>query len=288
MPRFDAARRAAFVHDLLSALTGRPADLLSFDEVKERLRLARVVDRGVREVPLQVIVGTIEREREFNRVFLPREESLRERWDDVANLARSSTGFPPVELYKVGEAYFVVDGHHRVSVARSVGAPAVEAHVQEFPTPVPLAADASLEDVLLREGLADFLAATGLTLERADEYRVTEPRGYERLLDHISVHRYFRGIDLAREFSWDEAVASWRDLVYRPTVEVIRRRGVLEAFPGRTETDLYLYTMEHLAHLRDRYGTVTTRRAVAHFALWRQMRPRAYRRLRDWLRKLRG
>ena len=288
MTRFDAARREALIRDLLGTLLGRPVDLLPFDEVRERLRLSKLVDRGLRDVPLEKIVGTLGREREFNRAFLPRAEVLRERWDDVSDLA-DRRGFPPVELYQVGDAYFVVDGHHRVSVAHRLRQPTIEAHVKEFLTPVPFPAEASPEDVLLKEGLADFLATTGLVPENEDDYRVTEPKGYEKLLEHISTHRYYRGIDLSRPFSWPEAVASWRDLVYRPMVSLIRKSGVLEEFPGRTETDLYLFVMDHLRHLRTLYGDrdVSWSRAVRHFALAEKEAGSLVERVKGWWTSLR-
>ena len=143
MNGFDNARRIALMQDLLSHLLKRPADLLPFDQVRERLHLLRVVDRGVQDGPLERIVGTVQREREFNRAFLPREEKLRERWEDLEELALGARGFPPVELYRVGDVDFVVDGHHRV---------------KEFVTDVPLDPGASIEDVILKEGLARFLA----------------------------------------------------------------------------------------------------------------------------------
>lgn len=254
MSRFDSARRSALFSDLVGALLGRPVDLLPFEEVRERLRLKHLVDRGIREVPLDAIVGSVDRETEFNREFLPRDESLRERWEDVEDLAAGNEGYRPVELYKVGDAYFVVDGHHRVSVARANDVPAIEARVKEWETPVPVGADESIEEIALKSGLADFLSATGLEPGHPGEFRTTAPNGYERLLEHVSVHRYYRGIDLGREVGWDEAVSSWRDSVYRPMVGIIRSSGVLEAFPGATETDLYLFTMGHLHELRQRYA----------------------------------
>ncbi len=283
MNGFDSARRTAVMQDLLSHLFRRPVDLLPFDAVRERLRLNRVIDRGVQDVPLERIVGTVQRSREFNRAFLPREDALRERWQDLEEMAEGSPGFPPVELYRVGDVDFVVDGHHRVSVARAKGAPTIEARVKEFVTDVPLSADTSLEDLLRKEGLARFLEATGLSPRTSDEFQVTEPDGYERLLDHISVHRFYRGIELKNPVSWEEAVASWYDSVYRPMVETIRGSRILEQFPGRTETDLYLFTMDHLHHLRSRYGPkFPLSRAVRHFEL--TLRPRAgpLARLRQW------
>jgi hypothetical protein len=256
MGEFDAARRAALMSDLLALVAGRPKELLPFDAVQEGFKLRFLVDRGIQGVPLDRIVGTLGlgRAREFNRAFLPRSDSIRGRWEDIRELAEGPAGFPPVELYQVDQAYFVVDGHHRVSVARALGAPNIEAHVLEFPTPVPLEPGDSVEDVLLRRGLADFLAATGLTVEHPDEYRVTVADGYPKLIEHIRVHGYFRGLETGRDLPWAEEVASWRDTVYRPMIEVIRQSGILEEFPGRTETDLYLFTMDHLHHLRELYG----------------------------------
>ncbi len=290
MSHFDAARRAALMADLVNQILERPVDLLPFDEVREHLRLRSVVDRGVQDVRVEQIAGTLGREREFTRAFLPREESLRERWEEVEDLAEGPAGFPPVELYKVGEAYFVVDGHHRVSVARTMGAPTVEAHVKEFATPVSVEAGESLENIVLKRGLADFLEATGLAPERPDEFRATTPNAYERMLDHIGVHRYYRGIELGRPVSWEDAVASWRDSLFRPVVETIHESGVLHEFPGRTEADLYLFVMDHLAHLKERYGrsTIRPRRAVEHFAAQQRRRTvRPWDRLLQWWRRRR-
>jgi hypothetical protein len=287
--RFDAARRAALMQDLLGVLRGRPVDLLPFDRVRAGLRLRHVVDRGTQDVPLDLIVGTLGREREFNREFLPRDESLRERWEEVEDLAEGPAGFPTVELYQVGEAYFVVDGHHRVSVARSLGVPTIEARVREFLSPVAISPEASIEDILLQRGLADFLEVTGLKPESPDDCRVTEANGYERLLEHITVHRYYRGVETGREPTWGEAVASWCESVYRPMVEAIRRSGVMAEFPGRTETDLYLFTMDHLHNLRQRYAPkpVAPDVAVRHFRLFYAGSVGVGERLREWWRRVR-
>jgi hypothetical protein len=286
--RFDAARRAALIQDLLAQVRGRPADLLSFDAVRERLGLRNLVDRGVQEVPLERIVGTVQREREFNRAFLPRDESLRGRWKEIEGLAEGASGFLPVELYRVGDTHFVIDGHHRVSVARAMGAPTIEARVKEFTAPVTLPSDASIEDVVARQGLADFLETTGLSPEKPDEFRTTEPNGYERLLDHINVHRHFRGINEGREIPWPEAVVSWRDAVYRPMIERIEASGILEDFPGRTAADLYLFTMDHLHYLRERYGDAATRpaRVLEHFRLSRRPKSSLLDTLRRWWRRM--
>lgn len=288
MTQFDAARRAALMGDLLRIVLGRPRDLLPFDEVREKLHLRRFVERDVQEVPLDRVVGTVGRERDFNRAFLPRNESLRDRWRKMTELAEGPEGFPPVELYQVGDSYFVVDGHHRVSVARSMGLSTIEARVKEFLAPVSLSPDESLRDVILKGGLADFLEATGLRQTEPDEYRVTSVNGYERLLDQINGHRYFMGIERNAPVPWEEAVRSWHDTVYRPMIETIRRSGILEEFPALTETDLYLFTMDHLHHLRQRYHdrTIGPEEAVRTVRPGESALRRFLRAARSWLERV--
>ncbi len=287
MSGFDAARLGAVMHDLLALVCQRPRDLLPFEEVRDRLKLRRVVDRGTRDVPLGQIVGTFGRRGEFNRAFLPRSEALRERWEDVKDLAEGASGFAAVELYQVGEVYFAVDGHHRISVARTLGAPSIEAHVLEFLTPVPLGADASPEDVLQKEGLADFLETTGLVPSSPDEFRVTHPGDYAEMLEHVAVHRYYLGLDLARDVSWEEAVRSWYETLFAPMTETIRTSGILEDFAGRTEADLYLFTARHLHALRQKWGDdVKPGRAVEHLRLQTRLRAKKPRSVRSRARKL--
>lgn len=247
--------------DIVRSLRGMPRDLLSFDAVREKLRLHHIVDRGVQEVPLDKIVGSEGRERDFNRVFLPRKESLRWRWKRIRDAAEGMAGFPTVDLYKAGDVYFVVDGHHRVSVAHSFGAPTIEARVREFLTDVPIGPGDSIEQLILRRARMDFLEATGI--QDGDDFAVTELNGYERLLDHISVHRYYLGLQKQNFAGWPEAVESWRRNVYDPMIKIIRESGVLAEFPRRTETDLYLFAMDHLHYLRERYEQAQPAQAVA-------------------------
>jgi len=288
--RFDAARRAAVMAELLRPLTGERVDLLPFDAVREGLRLRHLVDRGTQEVPLARIVGSVGRERDFTREFLPREEALRERWEEVEGIAEGAEGFPAVELYRVGEAYFVVDGHHRVSVARALGAESIEARVQELTSPVALSGEETLEEVLGKRNLLEFCEVTGLSQKTAEDFVCTLPSGYERLLEHIAAHRYFKGLEWGREPTWPEAVGSWLEGVYRPMITVIRHSRILDAFPGHTETDLYLFVMDHLHHLRERYTSteVTPTQAARHFRLFFRPRSALAERLRRWWKRVRG
>jgi hypothetical protein len=157
---------------------------------------------------------------------------------------------PPVLLYKVGEVYFVVDGHHRVSVAREQGQEFIDAEVRECQVKVPVTPDLQPEDLELLGGKVEFLERTGLDrLRPGAQIDVTLLGGYERLLEHIAVHRYFMGLDLRRDVSEEEAVEHWYDEVYLPVVNVIGESGLLEAFSGKTEADFYLWVMDHRHYL---------------------------------------
>lgn len=289
MPRFDEARRLAQIQDLVRQFRGLPVDLLPFDEVKDSLQLRHTVDRGLTEVPLDHIVGTLGRDREFNRFFFPREESLRQRWERISRLARGATGYDPVQLYKVGDAYFVVDGHHRISVARALEAPTIEARVKEFLTNVPMLPDDSVEEIILKKSFADFVEATGLDEKSARQFEVSSADGYARLLDHITVHRYYLGIDHKRPVSREEALESWRTWVWGGMVEIIRKSGLMQHFPESTPTDLYLYAMDYLHKLRETYGTTEGDAEDAVEDLVEQSRPEGWlARLREWWRRGRG
>ena len=138
---------------------------------------------------------------------------------------------PPVVLYKVGDVYFVVDGHHRVSVAREQGQTFIDAEIRECATRVNITANIKPEDLEILGSKVHFLERTALDNIRPEaNIKLTIPDGFERMLEHIAVHRYFMGLDLQRDISEQEAVAHWYDKVYMPIVEVIRRERYLKRF----------------------------------------------------------
>src|SRR2546430_503659 len=183
---FSKARMQAFWKETWSLLTRRSIDLLRFEEVKHRLRLRDERYLGLREIELDKIVGSVGRYKDFTRDFLPRTNAVRSRWQRLDAMARGPEGFPPIEVYKVGDVYFVIDGNHRVSVARQLGAKTIEAYVTELPTPVPLDANTQPDDLLIKEGYADFLRQTHLDLLRpGSQVILTEPDRYRQLIEHI-------------------------------------------------------------------------------------------------------
>jgi hypothetical protein len=148
-----------------------------------------------------------------------------------------------------------VDGHHRVSVAREQGQEFIEAEVRECATRVNITADIKPEDLEILGAKVDFLERTSLDHLRPDaNIKITVPDGFERMLEHIAVHRYFMGKDFKRDISEHEAVEHWYDTVYMPIINIIRESELLRDFPGKTESDLYLWVLDHQHYLYKEQG----------------------------------
>jgi len=252
---YSRARFKAFLNRVKAVISGQPNNLLSYDQVKEKLHIGGPIYRGIQTVRIDQIVGSLNRYHQFDRAFLPLQDDTASRWQRVNLAFYKEIDLPPVVLYKVGEVYFVVDGHHRVSVAREKGQEFIEAEVRECATRVNITPDLKPEDLEILEAKVRFLERTGLDrLRPKARIKLTIPDGFNRMLEHIAVHRYFMGIDLQRDISEEEAVAHWYDTVYLPIVKVIRQSKILKEFPGKTEGDLYLWVLDHQHYLASSEG----------------------------------
>jgi hypothetical protein len=132
MNEFEKAHRHAQWVRRWHRLAGQPENLLSFNQVRARLARHARRDRGIQEIPVDAIVGSVGRARDYDPSFRPLRKGLRDRWVSILRL-QQTTGWEPIIVHKVGKSYFVEDGHHRVSVARAQGVPTIEAHVYEHP-----------------------------------------------------------------------------------------------------------------------------------------------------------
>ncbi len=276
---FRRARRRAALQDILAQLIGRPADLLSYEEATQKLRAEGATPRGLQEIPLDAIVGSVGRYADFTRSFLPRQDSDEERWARVKVQITDRSGLNPIRVYQIGQAYFVADGNHRVSVARQIGARTILAHVTEVCTKVPLSPQDKPDDLILKAEYADFLERTHLDrLRPGADLSVTVPGQYRLLEEQIAYQQRLLGLLEGpvhpREIPHEEAVTHWYDEVYRPAVQVIRERGILRDFPGRTETDLYVWVSRHRAALEEELGwDVRTADAAEHLVERSSPRP---------------
>ncbi|HKJ39233.1 MAG TPA: hypothetical protein VJ972_10675 [Anaerolineales bacterium] len=252
---FQRSLFKAFTNRVWATLSGQRTTLLSYDEIKEKLHIGGPIYRGVQTVRLDQIAGSLNRYHEFDRVFLPASEKLSDRWQNVNRAFYQDISLPPVVLYKVGQVYFVVDGHHRVSVARRQGQIDIDAEVRECATRVNITADIKPEDLEILEDKVQFLERTSLdTLIPEADIKLTIPDGFERMIEHIAVHHYFMGLDMQRDISEEEAVKHWYETVYMPVIQIIRDTNILKEFPKKTEGDLYLWVLDHQHYLESEEG----------------------------------
>jgi hypothetical protein len=252
---FSRARFKAFLNKVWGAISGHPTNLLSYDDIKEKLHIGGPIYRGVQTIHIEQIVGSLNRYHQFDRAFLPIQDETSSRWQNVDRAFYEDIYLPPIVLYKVGQVFFVVDGHHRVSVAREQGQEFIEAEIRECSTRVNITPDIKLEDLEILGDKVHFLERTGLdNLRPKANIKLTIPDGFERMLEHIAVHRYFMGLDLQRDIAEKEAIVHWYDTVYMPIIKVIRQSKILKEFPGKTEGDLYLWVLDHQRYLSQGEG----------------------------------
>ncbi len=262
---FRRARWQAALQQAFARMTGRPIDLLPYEEVRRALHAQSQIERGLREIPLEAIVGSVGRYGDFTRSFLPRSDSMQQRWTNIQQVATAGSGWPPIHVYQIGEAYFVLDGNHRVSVARQMGLTHIQAYVTEVMTKVPITAETTPDEIICKARYAEFLEQTNLdTLRPEANLMVTAPGAYRILEEHIAVHRHYMGLEQQREITMAEAITSWYDNVYMPVAQIIRQRGILQDFPDRTEADLYIWLSEHRAELQEMLGWSISTEAAAN------------------------
>lgn len=246
-------RLRALLSPLLGLFSHEPdRQLLSFEQVQSLLRGRTERNRGTQFIPVDHIVGSVGRYRDFDRAFLPLNPAVTERMRRMEQALESGVGLPPIDVYQIGDVYFVRDGNHRVALARQHRHDHIDAHVTEIACRVPLTPDVDVDDLILKAEYSAFLEQTHLDATRPDaRIELTEPGRYEILREHIEVHRYYLGLEQQREVDVEEAAASWYDSVYVPVIEAIHETGVVREFPRRTEADLYLWVAYHRERLKE-------------------------------------
>lgn len=289
--RFERARRKALRQDLAARVTGAPRDLLPFTPFENYLRAyGRIEHRETESILLDRIVGSVGRYRDFTRSFLPRTNAMKDRWAFVQQRLTSMEGLPPIEVFKVGEVYFVADGNHRVSAARVNGFKQIEALVTEYPVDPGLEPGDSLDAALCKAGRAAFLDGSGLAGRVPDdEFLLTWPGGYRRLAEHVHLQSVLmQEAAPDRNVTPSEAALAWYELAYLPVMEVIRQHDLLRSFPGRTAADLYVWVWGALLKMHYLFGDdMDPQEGADLLALRAEFAPRGGL-LSEFARRLRG
>jgi hypothetical protein len=241
---FDSARFKAFRRAVQAALTRRSRRLLSLDQVLAAAGLEGKSFGGVHEIPLDKVVGSAAADAkaaDFDPGFLPVNRRIRDRWTRIYTAMVEGDELPPIDVYKLDDYYYVIDGHHRVSVARNLGRDTINARVVEVKTRAPLGSHVDAAALLRAAEYSAFLESTQLHRLRPEARLECSRLGrYDEIFMHILGHRYFMGLEQGREVSLAEAAVSWYDNVYTPIAKLIRKYRVLELMPQWTEADLYV------------------------------------------------
>jgi len=220
----------------------RNESLLELDEVERRLKPFGRRYLGVREVQLDALVGTDGRASSFTRDFRPLHSFSRDRLRSL-QAAFADGAFPPIVTVKLGETYFVIDGHHRVALARRSGAEMIDADVTELVARVPLPAGADMLEVVLRELERIFLEDSGLAEGRPGlRVPVSRPAHYLELLENVQVHGYHMMRGRGRALDDAEIAANWHDAIYEPTLAAIESLRLDRDAPSG---DLFLVLHRH-------------------------------------------
>jgi len=217
-------------------LTAKPADeVKSFkhDQAKEAAYDSRV--RGVRTIALDQIVGSVGRYRDFDNRFRLKQKTPSERLMRIKTALREGRALPPVKLYQIKDEYYVLDGNHRIAAAKELGHDEILADIVEF---VP--SETNLQNLLYRER-ADF--ADRVQLPR--EITLTEIGQYELLVDQIQEHQAYLNAVEQTDIAFQTAAHDWYTSIYRPLCDIIRRGRLIDQFPDRPISDLYLYISQH-------------------------------------------
>ncbi|MFC3850188.1 ParB N-terminal domain-containing protein [Corynebacterium hansenii] len=238
---FSRARRRARLSRAVSRLRRQPDDItqvLPYDEVVAALGETGRRELGLVDVPVESIVGSVDRTGQFDRDFRPTTSISRERWARLNAAQRRGETVPPVRLRKVGGMYFVVDGHHRVSIARNRGNPTIDAYVTEILTKVDADGIESNRDLVLKDHRRIFLSRVPLTDERAAKIVLPNPWKYAELAENVEAWG-FRAMQAERTFFGRDDIADrWFTTEYEPVVAAARSIGLA---PNHTDAELYVW-----------------------------------------------
>lgn len=239
---FTKAHRKEMYHRLAKVVRGSASEPLpSFNDLRTRLHLFQQSYAGLKTIEVDKIIGTVDRSDDFDRDFLPRTPKTRRRWEQLER-AYPSLGFPPISVYQVNDVYFVIDGNHRVALAKQKNAEFIDAEIVEIHTDIDINEDIDFERIIYLEQARRFMQRSGLERSRPmARIDFTRPQGFIELLDVVKVHGYDLTIERRTVMQPHEVAADWYDSVYLPAVESIRWENLQELEAGSTEGDLFLW-----------------------------------------------
>lgn len=284
----QALSQKAWLHGILQRIRGEPGELLPFHAVAQ-LRPSGEHYLGIQTIEVAKIIGSVDRYADFDRHFLPKTDFTVQRWTQLRKATLEGVELPSIQVYKVGQSYFVRDGNHRVALAKTTGQIYIDAEIIELDVSVAPEPGDTLLDLIIKGEYARFLEVTRLPslVPGHPSILFSKPGRYDILLEHIHTRQYFKGIEEQRYIPWEEAVVDWLHSLYEPLAYEILDGGVLADFEGRTVTDLYLWIMDHRYYLSQELGRdVDSAQATIDYQRHYAPHPSFFRRLWRRIRRL--
>ena len=254
---FTKARNKAFFNELQHLLNPEETKMISFKQIKSLLKPQNQTYIGMKTIPISKIVGSEGRYKDFDNQFFPKSSFLKERWEHVDEAVIKDIVLPPIRVYELGGLYFVRDGNHRVSVAKSKGVEFIDADIISLQTEIKLSPVRTLQGMIKQI----------ISWEKKNFYFETNfgditdfwcldfslPGQYDIIYHHILTHKYFINQGISEEIPIEEAIISWYSLVYLPVVKTIEKYKITR-YVKATESDLYVWIITFWDDLKHKLG----------------------------------
>lgn len=255
---FYKARNKALFNRIQHFLTPEEASLISLSDLKKLLKPNNETYKGMQAVPVNLIVGSEGRYKDFDNQFFPKNAHLKARWESIDRAHLQNIILPPVTLYELGGLYFARDGNHRISVAKARGIEFIDAEVISLQSEIKLKPGVSMK-YLLQQIIAYekrvFYSETSFG-DITDYWCLdfTTAGQYDVIYNHILTHKYYLNLNQEEEITMPDAILSWFNKVYMPVVQVINDAKVMKKFKKRTISDLYVWMIKYWDDLKHKFG----------------------------------
>jgi hypothetical protein len=237
---FQRVRRRQVLARLAHRLRREPDDvnlILPYDEVVAALGFRGERRLGLQTLRLDTIVGSVDSTRDFDRRFRPTSDRVRERWERLALAQRRGEPIPPIDVYRIGDMHFVIDGNHRVSIAMATGAKTIEGYVTEVLTQLPPTGIRGRRDLLVKSYERIFRARVPLPAADLAKITVTDPWSYAVLGEMVEAWGCRCMQDKGRFLNRAEIARHWYTQEYVPVVRTLRTADLIGS---RTEAEAYM------------------------------------------------
>ena len=255
---FARARNKALFNEIQHLLTPEEAAMISLKAVRKVIKTQSETYIGMKVIPINKIVGSEGRYRDFDNQFFPKRSIIKERWEHVDEAVIKDIVLPPIKVYELGGLYFVRDGNHRVSVAKSKGVEFIDAEVVSLQTEIKLSPARTLNGMMkqiisyekrnfyFETNFGDITDYWVLDFSTAGQYDV--------IYNHILTHKYFINHNQTEEIPMEDAILSWFNNVYLPVVTTIQKYKIMKYFRKNTVSDLYVWIITFYDELKKKFG----------------------------------